>query len=98
MNGFKFIIKGKFCSFYNNVIYFESGTYTNDLYILDLKISRFSINSKKHILDNQYPYYLWHCRSSHINEIRINKLYKEGYLVLLIMNYMKLVKLVFLSK
>jgi hypothetical protein len=56
------------------------------------------MNSKKHILDNQYPYYLWHCRLGHINEIRITKLYKEGYLVLLIMNHMKLVKLVFLGK
>jgi hypothetical protein len=71
MNGFKFIIKGKYRSLYNNDVYYGFRTYTNDLYIPDLKIPKFIINSKKNILDNKYPYYLWHCRLGRINEIRI---------------------------
>jgi hypothetical protein len=86
---------GKCCSFYNNYVYYGFGIYTNSLYIFDLEMHKFNINSKKNILDNQYLYYLWHCRLGHINEIRIIKLHKEGYLILLIMNYMKLVKLVY---
>jgi len=42
---------------------------------------RFNINSKKNILDNQYPCYLWHCRLGYINETRTTKLHKEWYLV-----------------
>jgi len=40
---------------------------------------RVNINSKKNILDNQYPYYLWYYRLGHINETKITKLHKEGY-------------------
>jgi hypothetical protein len=43
--------------------------------MLDLEMPRFSINSKKNILDNQYSYYLWHRRLGHINETRIKKLH-----------------------
>jgi hypothetical protein len=55
----------------------------------------FNINSKKNKLDKQYTNYLWHCRLCHINETRITELYREEYLIHLIINYMKLVKLVY---
>jgi hypothetical protein len=94
LNGFKFIVKGKYCSFNNNNVYYRSGTYTNDLHIPDLEMLRFNTNSKKNILDNQYLYYIWHLKLGQINETRITKLHKEKYLILLIMNHMKHVKLV----
>ena len=58
-------------------------------------MSKFNINCKKNKLDNQYPYYLWNYRLGHINKIRITELHKEGYLILLIMNHMKLVNLIY---
>jgi hypothetical protein len=62
----------------------------NSSYILDL-----DINNKKNKLDNQYLSYLWYCRLCHINEIRITKLNKEKIFIFLIVNYIKLVKLVY---
>ena len=46
MNGFKFIVKSKCCSFYNNDVYYGSGRYTNGLHIRNLKMSMFNISSK----------------------------------------------------
>jgi hypothetical protein len=85
-----FIIKIKCCSFYNNNVYYGSVIFTNVLYIHDLKMSMFNINCNNK-LDNQYPNYLWQCRLCHINETRIIELYKEKYLIRLIINYIKLV-------
>jgi hypothetical protein len=79
LNGFKFIIENKCCSFYNNNVYYKSGNYTNGLYVFDLEILIFNINIKRNKLNNLYPSYLWHYRLGHINEIKITKLYKEGY-------------------
>jgi hypothetical protein len=39
LNRFKFIIKGKCCSFYNNDVYNGFGTYTNSYIYLILKCS-----------------------------------------------------------
>jgi hypothetical protein len=73
--------------------------YTNSLYIPDLELPRFNKNSKKNILDNKYPYYLWHYKLCYINKKRIPKLHKKRkYLFLLIMNHIKLVKLVYWIK
>ena len=93
MNGFKFIIKEKYCSFYKNDIYYGSSIHTNGFYTSDLEMPMFNINSKKNILDNQYSYFLWHYKLCHINKTRTTKLRKQGYLILLIMSHMKLVKL-----
>jgi hypothetical protein len=49
LNGLKFIMNGKCCSFYNDNVYYGYGIYMNSLYILDL-----DINNKKNKLDNQY--------------------------------------------
>jgi len=90
LNGLKFIMNGKCCSFYNDNVYYGYGIYMNSLYILDL-----DINNKKNKLDNQYLSHLWYCRLGHINEIRITKLNKEKIFIFLIVNYIKLVKLVY---
>ena len=59
LNRFKFIIKRKYCSFYNNRVFFYGyGDYTNGWYILDFEMLMFKINYKKNRLDNQYPSYL----------------------------------------
>jgi hypothetical protein len=79
LNGFKFIIKNKYCSFYNNDVHYGSSNYTNGLYVLDLEIPIFNINIKRNKLNNPYPSYLWHCRLGHINETKITKLHKEWY-------------------
>jgi len=78
MNGFKFIIKSKCYSFYDNDVYYGSGRYTNGLHIPNLEMSMFNISSKMNKLDKKYPYYLWHCRLYHINETRITMLYKKN--------------------
>jgi hypothetical protein len=70
LNGFKFIIENKYCSFCNNNVYYKSGNYTNGLYVLDLEIPIFNINIKRNKLNNLYPSYLWHCRLGHINETK----------------------------
>jgi hypothetical protein len=36
LNGFKFIIKGKYYYFYNNDVYYRFDNYTNSLYTPDL--------------------------------------------------------------
>ena len=36
MNGFKFIIREKCCSFYNNYVYYGFGAYRHGLYISNL--------------------------------------------------------------
>jgi len=36
LNGFKFIIKGKYYYFYNNDVYYRFDNYTNSLYIPNL--------------------------------------------------------------
>jgi len=46
------------CVSNNNDFYYGSYTYTNGLYIFDLKTPRFNINFQKNKLDNQYSYYL----------------------------------------
>ena len=51
-NGFRFIIKGKYYSFYNNDIYYRYDN-INGLYIPDFEMSKFNITSKKNKLDNQ---------------------------------------------
>jgi hypothetical protein len=53
MNGFKFIIKSKCCSFYDNDVYYGSGRYTNGLHIPNLEMSMFNISSKMNKLDKK---------------------------------------------
>ena len=62
------------------MFFYGAGHLTNGLYILDLENPVFNINTKQPKIDDLRNSYLWHCRLGHINEKRINKLYKNGYL------------------
>ena len=80
LDGFTIITKNKSCSLYYVDIFYGASHLTNGLYILDLENLVFNINSKKPKIDDLRNSYLWHCRLCNINEKRINKLYKNGYL------------------
>ena len=80
LDGFTIITKNKSCSLYRADVFYGAGHLTNGLYILDLENLVFNINTKKPKIDDLRNSYMWHCRLGHINEKRINKLYKNGYL------------------
>ena len=80
LDGFTIITKNKSCSLYRADVFYGVGHLTNGLYILDLENPVFNINTKQPKIDDLTNSYLWHCRLGHINEKRINKLYKNGYL------------------
>ena len=52
----------------------------NGLYVLDLEMPIYNINTKRMKPNELNPTYLWHCRLGHINEKRISKLHKDGLL------------------
>ena len=52
----------------------------NGLYILDINTPIYNINNKRLKTSDTNQTYLWHCRLGHINEKRISKLHKDGYL------------------
>ena len=79
-NGFSFIIKGQCCSIYLNEIFYGSAQLFNGLYILNLDMPIYNINTKRAKLIEFNPTYLWHCRLGHANEKRISKLHKDGLL------------------
>ena len=54
--------------------------WNNGLYILNLDNQILNVNKKRMRLDKLNKIYLWHCRLGHVNEKRIYKLYKDGYL------------------
>jgi hypothetical protein len=58
LNGFIFMIEGKYYFFIIMVFFYESSNYTNSLYIIDFEMPMFNINYKKNRLDNQYHLYL----------------------------------------
>ena len=80
LDGFTIITKNKSCSLYRADVFYGAGNLTNGLYILDLENPVFNIYTKQPKIDDLRNSYLWHCRLGHINEKRINKLYKNGYL------------------
>ena len=53
---------------------------SNGLYILDLDVPVYNINTKRFKSNDLNPTYLWNCRLGHINEKRISKLHKDGLL------------------
>ena len=78
--GFSFFIQNNSCSFaLNNVTYGVAHLF-NGLYVLDLDTPIYNINNKRIKANDSNQIYLWHCRLGHINEKRISKLYKDGYL------------------
>ena len=78
--GFSFIIKNNCCSIYLNDIFYASAQMNNGLYVLDLEMPIYNINTKRIKPNELNPSYLWHCRLGHINEKRISKLHKDGLL------------------
>ena len=80
LDGFTIITKNKSCSLYRVDVFYGAGHLTNGLYILDLENPVFNINTKQPKIYDLRNSYMWHCRLGHINEKRINKLYKNGYL------------------
>lgn len=80
ISDFSFNVKDKCYSFCRDEIFYGRGTLQNGIYILDIESSVMSIKNKKHKNDNLNITYLWHCRLGHINEKRISKLHRHGYL------------------
>ena len=80
MVGFEFKFKNNCCSFYLNDIFYGSAPLKNGLYILDLDVPIYNIQTKRLKSNDLNPTFLWHCRLGHINEKRIMKLHTDGYL------------------
>ena len=70
--GFSFIIKRNCCSIYLNDISCASAQMNNGLYVLDLEMPIYNINTKRMKPNKLNPNYLWHCRLGHINEKHIS--------------------------
>ena len=79
-DGYPFLFKNNSCSFYKNELFYGKATVCNVLYILNVDTLINNINVKRLKSDDLNSTYLWHCRLGHINETRISKLYKNGYL------------------
>ncbi|WJX51342.1 hypothetical protein P8452_37547 [Trifolium repens] len=78
--GFAFIFKNNCCSIYLNDIFYATAQINNGLYVLDFDLPIYNINTKRLKPNELNPSYLWHCRLGHINEKRISKLHKDGFL------------------
>ena len=79
-DGYPFLFKNNSCSFYKNELFYGKATVCNVLYILNVDTLINNINVKRLKSGDLNSTYLWHCRLGHINETRISKLYKNGYL------------------
>jgi hypothetical protein len=81
VDGYEIIIKDKHCSIYYNDIFYAHYPLVNGLYVLDLE-DKFvcNINVKRARLNDLNPIFIWHCRLGHINEMRIERLHKDGLL------------------
>ena len=78
--GFSFTIKNSSCSFALNDLTYGVARLFNGLYVLDLDNPVCNIENKRLKMNDSNQTYLWHCRLGHINEKRISKLHKDGYL------------------
>jgi len=78
--GFSFTIKNNICSFALNDLTYGVARLFNGLYVLDLDNPVYNIENKRLKVNDSNQTYLWHCRLGHINEKRISKLHKDGYL------------------
>jgi hypothetical protein len=81
IDGYEIIIKNKRYSIYYNGIFYAHCPLVNELYVLDLEDkSVCNINAKRARLNDLNPTFIWHCRLGHINEKRIERLHKDGFL------------------
>ena len=78
--GFSFIIKDNCCSFGLNDLTYGVARLFNGLYVLDLDYTPVYNMNKRLKANDSNQTYLWHCRLGHINENRISKLHKDGFL------------------
>lgn len=78
--GFSFIIKNNCCSIYLNDVLYATAQMNNGLYVLDLVMTIYNINTKRMKPNELNPIYLWHYRLGHVNEKHVSKLHKEGLL------------------
>jgi GAG-pre-integrase domain len=78
MFGFEFKFKNNGCCFYLNDMYYGKVSLHNGLYILDLNVPVYNIQTKRLKSNDLNPTLLWHCRLGHISEKRIKKLHKEA--------------------
>ena len=53
---------------------------SNGLFILDLKMETFNINTKRYKSNSLSEAYLWHCRLGHNSINCMKKLHKDGIL------------------
>jgi hypothetical protein len=81
VDGYEIVIKNKRCSIYYNNILYTHYPLVNGSYVLDLK-DKFVYNiNKKRLRPNDFnPIFIWHYRLGHINEKRIEKIYKNSLL------------------
>ncbi|WRX12611.1 GAG-pre-integrase domain - like 3 [Theobroma cacao] len=61
-------------------MHYGVGTHSNGLYVLDPKRPILNIEVKKAKKNDPKLSYIWHCRLGHINETRLTKLHKQGYI------------------
>ena len=80
MDGFTFEIGNKGISFFQNEMFYGSAEMFNGIYVLNLHSPNLNIESKRLKSNNSKDSYLWHCRLGHINERRLTRLHKDGYL------------------
>jgi hypothetical protein len=81
VGGYEIIIKNKRYSIYCNCIFYSHCPLVNGLYILDLEDkSVCNINVKMAQLNDLNPTFIWHCRLGHINEKRVERIRKDGFL------------------
>ncbi|WRX26277.1 GAG-pre-integrase domain - like 10 [Theobroma cacao] len=76
----EFCIKGNCCSFSKGEMHYGAGTHSNGLYILDPKRPILNIEVKKAKKDDPKLSYIWYSRLGHINNTRLTKLHKQGYI------------------
>jgi hypothetical protein len=75
VDGYEIIIKNKRCSIYYNGIFYTHCPLVNGLYVLDHEDkSVYNINTKRDRLNDLNPTFI---RLGHINEKRIERLYKD---------------------
>jgi hypothetical protein len=81
VDGYKIIIKSKHCSIYYNSIFYAHCPLVNGLYVLNLEDkSVCNINMKRAQLNDLNTTFIGHCRLGYINEKRIERLNKDGWL------------------
>ena len=91
---FKIIAKNNDCSIFFSNEYYGSAFTDNSLMFLSLNDNMLHVeNMKKRKRKDVNVTYLWHCRLGHINESRLTSYTKIIFLILMIMNHMKLMNL-----